>query len=229
MFKAKAGRHILLVLLAAILLIQGPSYIFADKLPKQFPFRKKDALNEWEEKIFKGKVLYTVRVEKTDGYLNALSNSTASGILYRIKFDPKQEPNISWKWKVISFPKKGTPLSKGGDWIEADDYAARFYVIFPRLSFNLTHALEYVWDEKLLKGSIITSPYSKNIKIIVAESGKGNLNKWVYVERNIYNDYVRAFARKPGNVGAIAIMTDTDNTKSTAEAQYDEIRVGYKA
>jgi len=211
-----------------LLLVFGAPAIFAEKLPKQFPFSKKDALKEWEEKVFKGRVIYTVEVGKTDGYLSANSKSTASGIIYKMVFDPAKRPYLSWKWSVVSFPKKGGAFSKGGDWIEQDDYAARFYVIFPRLNFNLTRALEYVWDEKLPEGSVITSPYSKNIKIIVVESGRKNVDKWVYEERNVYKDFIRAFAKKPGRAGAIAIMTDTDNTRSTAEAHYDEIRVGYE-
>ena len=50
----------------------------------------------------------------------------------------------------------------------------------------------------------------------------------MYEKRNILEDYKKAFGRKPGKVGAIAIMTDTDNTRSTAEAHYDELKVGYK-
>jgi hypothetical protein len=88
--------------------------------------------------------------------------------------------------------------------------------------------LEYVWDKNLAEGTLMTSPYYKNIKIIVAESGDKNLGKWVSEKRNIYDDFKKAFGYEPGNVGAIAIMTDTDNTLSTAEADYDEIKVGYK-
>jgi hypothetical protein len=63
---------------------------------------------------------------------------------------------------------------------------------------------------------------------MVLEAGEENLGKWVYVERNIVEDFKKAFGRNPGKVGAIAIMTDADNTLSTAEAQYDEVKVGYE-
>ena len=36
------------------------------------------------------------------------------------------------------------------------------------------------------------------------------------------------FKGTPPAVGAIALMTDTDNTLSTAETSYKNIRVGYK-
>jgi len=129
---------------------------------------------------------------------------------------------------VTKFPDKNTATVKGG-WIERDDYAARVYVIFPSWNFMATRSLEYIWDEKLPEGTIITSPYFGNIKLIVAESTTKNLNKWVPEKRNIYEDYKKAFGRFPAsNVGAIALMTDTDNTLSTAEAAYKDIKVGYK-
>jgi len=225
--------HILSLLLLT-LLTASCCTVFADQEPKTFPFSETSALEEWEEKIFKGKVLYVVKVEKRDGYLSAYSQNSASGIFYRLKFDPKETPMISWKWKVLKFPEKKSKniidekYDSKQSWLEKDDYAARLYVIFPKISFNLTKSLEYVWDASLPKGTILTSPYSENIKIIVAESGKKYFKKWIYEERNIVDDYEKAFGRAPGEVGAIAIMTDTDNTTSTAEASYDEIKVGYK-
>ncbi len=140
---------------------------------------------------------------------------------------------ISWKWQVEEFPGTKKAANDKGDtgkpgWVEQDDYAARVYVIFPSWNFMNIKSLEYVWDDDLPKDTIITSPYSPNIKLIVAESGKANVNKWVAVERNIYEDYKKAFG-KVGNitVGMIALMTDSDNSISTAEASYKDLKVGY--
>jgi hypothetical protein len=204
------------------------SVIIADRLPQKFPFNEENALEEWQEKIFRGRVFYSIKVNKRDGYLSAYSDDSASGIFYDIKFDPKEFPMMSWQWKVMKFPVISKLAHEGGDWIEKDDYAARIYVIFPRLSFYLTKCLQYIWDKELPVDTVMTSPYSDNIKLIVAESGRKNIGKWVYEERNIYEDYKKAFGREPGRVGAIAIMTDTDNTQSTAEAHYKELKVGYR-
>jgi len=65
--------------------------------------------------------------------------------------------------------------------------------------------------------------------LIVAESGHNNLGQWVFEKRNIVEDYRKAFGKKRvPRVGAIALMTDADNTLSTAEAFYKDIKVGYK-
>ncbi len=225
----KLSAVVLFIVIVVVILfaIQG----HALELPRWFPFSTQRALGEWKEKIFKGKVLYEVKVIKQEkgGYLLARSDKTASGLFYTIRFSPYSTPMISWKWKVLRLPAKNGENYSEGEWIEKDDYAARFYVIFPKFPFTRTECLEYVWDERLPVGTIINSPYFDKIKLIVIESGKERLGEWIYEERNVYQDYIAAFGRLPENsVGAIAIMTDSDNTVSTAEACYDEIKVGYK-
>ena len=203
-------------------------YAYSYDLPKWFPFNKESSLQEWQEKIFQNKVVYSVKSEKKDGYLLAKSDKACSGLFYRISFSARKFPLMSWEWKVAQFPDKTKTSNVKTGWIEKDDYAARVYVVFPSWNFMNIKSIEYIWDENLAEGTIITSPYFGNIKLIVAESGRENPNKWVFEERNIYEDYKKCFRGTPPLVGAIALMTDTDNTLSTAEASYKNIRVGYK-
>ena len=101
-------------------------------------------------------------------------------------------------------------------------------MIFPSIFILSSKVLEYVWDEAAPLGSISSSPYSANIKLIVAQSGRGEIGKWVFEERNILNDYSRSFGRDPAlRVGAIALMSDADNTADVAEAYFDDIKIGY--
>ncbi|MFH1478150.1 MAG: DUF3047 domain-containing protein [Candidatus Omnitrophota bacterium] len=203
--------------------------IYAKDLPKFFPFNKDATLKEWQEKIFKNKVLYTLESNVKEGYLMAKSDSACSGLFYRISFNIKDFPMMSWNWKVLKFPDKSTVNKSTGGWIEKDDYAGRVYVIFPGLFFSGTKSIEYIWDENLPAETVLTSPYFRNIKLIVAESGKARIGEWVFEKRNIYEDYKKAFRSEPlSRVGAIALMTDTDNTLSTAETLYKDIKVGYK-
>lgn len=202
---------------------------YADRLPKCFLFDKEDALIEWKEKIFRGKVLYEIKKDSGKNFLSAKSDKSSSGLFCKISFNPRNRPFISWNWKVSKFPSlaQGNNLTKKG-WIECDDYAARVYIIFPSFIFTGTECLEYVWSQDLPRGEILTSPFFKNIKLIVVESGSENLDKWVYVERNISEDYKMAFGRPlRKDVGAIALMTDSDNTQSSALGHYADIKVGY--
>jgi len=225
-----------LVLACLALFITPLSRLVGKKLPQEkifrgvawFKFDKRNALEGWEEKIFRGRVIYSVIPGRQGGYLNAYSRRSASGILYWLKFNPREAPMISWKWKVTKFPDgKEAAASEENSWLEKDDYAARFYIIFPRFPFFRSQCLEYIWAKDLPLGTVLTNPAFRNLKVIVIESGEQNLGKWVSVERNVFDDFSRHFDSKPGTAGAIAIMTDSDNSATTAEAQYNDIEVGY--
>lgn len=197
-------------------------------LVKHFGFPDQDALKEWEEKVFKGRVVYTVEAKAPLSYVRAKSAAAASALYYKITIDAKKrQPVVGWKWSVVTFPAKKGPenLEKQNE----DDFAARVYVIFPAAFFTNSKVLEYVWAETLPVGTTGPSPYSPNIQIIVLRSGPAPDGAWFDEERDIIADYQAAFKRKPEyNIGAVAFMTNTEHTGSTADAMYDEIRLSYK-
>lgn len=221
------------VILAVVLVIVSLPALFTIVFPfdfmKWFTFSSERALDEWETKIFKGRVIYDIDMDKIDGSLHALSKSTASAIFYRIKqrYRAQDYPMLSWRWRVVKFPDQEKLRMRQG--IERDDYASRVYVIFPSFFILSSKVLEYVWDETAPLESITDSPYSSNIKLIVAESGRKGAATWVSEERNILEDYRRAFGLEPSlRVGAIALMSDADNTADVTEAYFDDIKIGYK-
>jgi len=193
---------------------------------RYFPFTKENSLREWEEKILKGKVIYVVEKGGELSYVRATSDKTASALYYKIKLDINKCPLISWRWRVNKFPKRKAP--ERIEDTKEEDFAARVYVMFPAGFFTNSKVVEYIWSETLPPGTIGTSGYSKNIKLMVLEKGSSN-NEWREEERNLYEDFTKLFGEKPRlNVGAIAFMTDADSTKTSADAVYDEIKVGYK-
>ena len=198
------------------------------EIVKDFPFSEENALKEWEEKIFRGKVVYRIEQGKDLSYVRATSDKTASALYYKLKLDAKKKsPVISWKWNVNKFPDKKTKESLETE--NEDDFAARVYVIFPAMFFTNSKVLEYIWAETLPEGMIGTSPYSKNIKLIVARSGPNKDKKWFQEDRDIAADYMKAFGAKPEyNIGAVAFMTNTEHTGTSADAMYDDIDLGYK-
>lgn len=213
-----------IIILFFILLLSSPTQA-ADFL-KYFTFSKRSVLKLWKEKLLSGRVEYKIIKIGEEGFLRAKSENTASGIYYEIDYDPKVHPYMSWKWRVDKFPVKD-PEDKEG---VMDDFAARIYVIFPAKIFIFSRCLEYVWDDVLPKGTITRSPLSGRIKIFVLRNGKAN--GWQFEERNIFEDYLLAFGKEPEDfddrIGAIAFMTDTDDSESSALANFDEMKIGYK-
>ena len=198
------------------------------RLVKTFPFNEEAALKEWEEKVFKGKVVYRVEKSEDLSYVRAKSDAAASALYYKVKMDAKRmHPAVRWKWKIGAFPAK-----TGAESLETEneaDFAARVYVIFPTSFLLNSRVLEYIWAESIPAGTIGTSPYSDNIKLMVLRSGQDNKSEWLAEERDIIADYNLMFGREPDyNIGAVAFMTNAEHTGSSAEAMYDDIELGYK-
>jgi hypothetical protein len=61
---------------------------------------------------------------------------------------------------------------------------------------------------------------------VVLRNDSSPLKKWVAEEVNVYEDYKRLFDHEPEPVQAIAIMSDANNTRSRAVADYDDICIG---
>ena len=83
--------------------------------------------------------------------------------------------------------------------------------------------LMYVWCNQRPVNSVIHNPRTDRIRKMVVESGPQRVNQWISYERNIRADYEKAFGEPPGALIGIAIMTDTDNTRSHAQAWYGPI------
>lgn len=210
------------VLAVAVCLCIGVAARSAVVCLKKFTFEEDHALDKWGMMVLSGKVEYRQMKTGDEHYVEALSEKAASALYYRIGFNLKEYPVLSWKWRALKFPD----LVKAATNEEKDDYAARVYVIFPFLSFSSSQFLEYVWAENIPEGTFFDSPFGENVKMVVARSGIAPEGQWVTESRNVYQDYVKAFGKEPSRgVGAIAIMCDADGTKSTAGAVFTDIAI----
>ncbi len=200
------------------LLILVVSAVSADSDIIQIGSFSEVGLAGWSEKSFKGETEYLVVEDAGQQVLQAKSQGAASGLVFETEYDPQDFPVLSWRWKVANTLVKGDSRTKAGD-----DYAARVYVVFPHWFFPKTKTLNYIWANRLPQESVQTNAFLNNAIMISVESGSKNVGKWVSVRRNIIDDYRRAFGEDPPKIGAIAIMTDTDNTGESALAWYGDI------
>jgi hypothetical protein len=174
----------------------------------------------WQEKSFQGRADYRVIADGSGHVLQADSRGTASGLVRKLDLDPRDTPILSWRWKVSGTIAPGDERTKAGD-----DYAARVYVIFPHWFFPKTRTLNYIWANHLPRGEFLPNAYTGNAMMIAVESGPGQSGQWLTERRNLREDYLRAFGEEPPRIGAIAVMTDTDNTGASAMAWYDDLRL----
>lgn len=189
-----------------------------DDVPVKLPFPGVPL--SWELKEFTGRAQVEV-VRDDERLVFRLASERTSYALYRdVTLDVKEFPLLTWSWKV-------TKLPTGGDVRErtTDDQAGQVYVIFPRWPFPRINSdvVGYVWDSRAPVGLRVASPQATNVKLVVLQSGAELVGQWVREERNVYQDYVELFGKEPPRVGQIAIMIDSNDTRSQAEAFMDEL------
>jgi hypothetical protein len=177
-----------------------------------------EGLSGWEAKSFKGATDYRLSVDNGRTVVRATSHAAASGLVKRISFDPGKFRYLRWSWKIDRTLPRGFETTRAGD-----DYAARVYVVFAGRFFWQTRAINYIWANHLQKGASLPNAYAANAMMVAVESGDARAGQWVTEERDLLADYRRLFGADPGEAGAIAIMTDTDNTGDQATAWYGDI------
>ena len=170
--------------------------------------------------------------------IKASSHQSSSGMIREITIDPKEFPVVQWRWKVENVLKNGDVTQKSGD-----DYPARLYITFEYDSSKVGFfekakyetakflygqyppigAINYIWESTSPIGTIVPNPYTDRVNMIVIESGETRLNEWITEERNVLEDYKKAFGKDPPNISGVAIMTDTDNTQESAVAYFGDI------
>jgi len=177
-------------------------------------------LSGWEPQVFKEKGETAYSLVKDDGrtVLKARGRHAASGLVRKVNLDPKDFPLLRWSWKVEHTLKGEDVTKKSGD-----DYAARVYVVFPRFLFWQTRAINYVWSARIPRGSSAPSPYTANSIVVAVESGNEKAGRWQAEERNIFEDYRKYFGEEPPKLGAVAVMTDSDDTGDEVTAWYGDI------
>lgn len=206
------------ILSVALLLCVSQAFAQADEIAvSRFAT---EGLKGWEAKSFKGTTEYRIVQEDGRTVLRAHAKGAASGISKKLSFDPRAYRYLRWSWKVTDTIATGNERTKQGD-----DYAARVYVVFPGRFFWQMRAINYIWANKLPKGEFVPNAFTANAMLLAVQSGPAKAGQWVSEERDILADYRRMFGEEPPLAGAVAIMTDTDNTGAKATAWYGEISI----
>ncbi len=174
----------------------------------------------WEEKVFAGPTEYRVVPDAEGHCLQARSENSASGLIYRKEYSLQEYPVLSWRWKIDNVLSRGDARKKSGD-----DYPARVYVVFPHWIPFKTRSINYIWANRLPAGAFVPNPFFSGAVMLAVESGEAKAGRWVGERRNVRDDYRMIFGEEPGEVGALAIMTDTDNTGQKTRAFYDDLRI----
>ena len=177
-------------------------------------------LEHWDTKVFKDLTHYRIVEQNNRKVLQANSQAAASGLYRELRIDLDKTPYLNWSWRIENTLDGLNEQSKSGD-----DYAARVYVIVSGgFAFWRTKALNYVWSGNSPKGMSWANAFAGDNAIMLAlRSREDSIGSWVFEKRNVKADLSEFFGENIPYIDAIAIMTDTDNSKGRATAYYSEI------
>lgn len=166
--------------------------------------------------------------------------SSASMLRKAVRKEANALGKLKFSWKVPALIAKADMTQR-----ETEDSPVRVVLAFEgdRSKFSTKNAmlselsraltgeempyatLMYVWGNQPEVGSVLINPRTDRIRKMVVESGSQNLNQWMEYERDIRADYKKAFGEEPGALIGVGIMTDTDNTESSANAWYGPLQL----
>jgi len=215
-----------------------------DDLPKFSEEKPKDGMpNGWHfYRIAPYKKNTIYRLEKYQGrtVLAANSKTSASGLAVKLRPRSAQNLWLQWEWKAVgAIPQADNAQS------QHDDAPLRILVAFDgnksklplkeKLTFEMASLISgqempyatvmYVWSGKNSVNTVLNNAHTSRVKMIVVDSGWDGLGEWRKHERDLVADYKLAYGEVPGNIIGIALLTDTDNTKSETRALYGDIEL----
>jgi hypothetical protein len=163
--------------------------------------------------------VYSVQEEGKKVFIHADSKGPWVQIGYEKKWTLKEFPILQWKWRAVLFPTGTNEREKN-----KNDSVLGLYVVFGHFPFVRT--IKYIWSDTLPVGATFNSPFAKNTKIIVVQSGRRLMGTWVQESRDVLSDFQQLYGEGEKNPMAtgIAILTDSDNTNSHAIGDYSDIQ-----
>lgn len=188
------------------------------------------SLSGWQIQTFGGRAHTAYSLEREDGttVLHAVCRNSASGLLWKGRVDLSRTPILNWRWKVSRVYPGLDPHAKSGD-----DFPARVYVALGTewLPWTL-RTLSYVWangpvntDTRDAAGTPFwPSPYTGQAELVGVEQGPTHVGAWRSERRDVRADLKLAFGEDYDHIGAVAVMSDCDDSHNHGQAWYGDIR-----
>lgn len=200
------------------------------------------APDAWHAVLLPGKssTSYDITIKEGRHSVAAVSDKSASMWRRALRIAANDIGDVRFSWWVPA-PVAGAHVGES----DKEDAAARVMFAFDgniaglpartRMLFDLAEALTgekppyatlmYVWDSKAPVGSVIVNPRSDRVRKIVIDSGTQQVGRWRDHKRDLAADFRMAFGEDPGALKSMALMTDSDNTRSQARAWYGPIQL----
>jgi hypothetical protein len=135
-----------------------------------------------------------------------------------VTWDLEAYPILAWSWRAVEFPK-GSDERKSS----SNDSAVSVYALFPG-PMGTVKSVKYIWSRVVPVGTPLTSS-AGSTQVRVLRSGTEQAGQWLEEQVDVREDYRKLFkVDKPPKPAGIAVLTDSDDTKSSAQGDYVNFR-----
>ena len=186
---------------------------FAKSKVGQFP-------SDWKPRKDAGKDVYRVMEEGGLRFLRATSRELGVQAARQFEWDLDAYPVLAWSWRPLEFPK-------GSDERESktNDSVLAVYLLVPYSRITGPKAVKYVWSEKVAVGTRLNSNMGLTQVRVLRSGAPEKKGEWVEERVAARDDFKKYFdvGETPKPAG-IAVLTDSDDTGSTAQGDYANFR-----
>jgi hypothetical protein len=173
---------------------------------------------EWKPRKESGRPVYSVREEDGRRFLRAIARRIGIQAGREVTWNLETYPILAWSWRPIEFPT-GSDERKSS----TNDSAVSVYAVFPTSSISVK-TVKYVWSRVVPAGTHLTSSAGSTQVLVLRSSSQAG--HWTDERVNVLADYQKYFGvSEVPKPGGIAVLTDSDDTKSSAQGDYANFRV----
>jgi hypothetical protein len=175
---------------------------------------------DWKPRKDAGKDVYRVAEEPGLRFLRATARGLGIQAAKEHEWDLDAYPVLAWVWRPLEFPK-------GGDERDAktNDSSLAVYVLVPYSRIRGPKAVKYVWSEKAPVGTRLDSNLGLTQVRVLRTGVPEKKGEWVEERVNVRDDYKKYFdVNETPKPAGIAVLTDSDDTSSTAQGDYANFR-----
>jgi hypothetical protein len=177
--------------------------------------------SDWKLRKDAGKDVYKVAEESGLRFMRATAKDLGIQAAKEYEWDLEAYPVLVWSWRPREFPK-------GSDERESktNDSALAVYMLVPYSRVRGPKAVKYVWSEKVPVGTRLDSNTGLTQVRVLRSGAPEKKGEWVEERVNARDDYRKFFdVKETPKPAGIAVLTDADDTSSTAQGDYANFRV----
>jgi hypothetical protein len=170
----------------------------------------------WQPRDEAARSTYRVVAESGIRFVRGTAEGTGSQMGREFPWDASRDPVLTWRWRPRVFPQGSDERDPA-----RNDSPLAVYAVFGRTQV-LGRAVKYVWSRVVPAGTTLPTGQAR---VIVLRSGQPPDAEWVTETVNVRRDYERLYGEAPGRARGIAVLTDSDQTRSRAVGDYGSFSV----